>query len=276
VAYFGDLWALDGYIDWESASWARRRLAPLMERTVVSAADGIITTTDGSSEYFRTTYGHECPPVQTLWNGVPLAERDRSWNSKGLREPQDDIVITYTGFFMGLQTPEYFLNGFRLFLDRHPESRLKFRVVGDFGAFGSLPVELGLEGNIEVLGTVPFSQVRDYQLDSDILLLILPPQPGNELKNPSKTVEYLLARRPVLAVAPEGDLTSLIKDLGAGYTASHDPESVCSAIEQIHRDMAAGRQMILKQPGQLDGRMDMDRGGREMAAFLDRIVEERS
>jgi hypothetical protein len=77
-------------------------------------------------------------------------------------------------------------------------------------------------------------------------------------------------------VAPEGDLTSLINDLGAGYTASHDPESVCSAIEEIHRDMSAGRHRILWEPSQLDGRMDMDRGGREMAAFLHRIVEEHS
>ncbi|MBN2609174.1 MAG: hypothetical protein JXA64_08670 [Candidatus Fermentibacteraceae bacterium] len=276
VAYFGDLWAMDGYIDWEGASWTRRVLTPFFERALVSAADGIITTTDGSSEYFRRRYGHECPPVQTLWNGVTLAERERTWNSRGVREPEDDIVITYTGFFMGNQTPEHFLHGLRLFLDRHPESRLRFRMVGDFGAFRHLPDELGLTNHIDVLGTVPFTEVRRYQLDSDILLLMLPPQPGNELKNPSKTVEYLLARRPVLAVAPEGDLTSLIDRLGAGYTASHDPESVSSAIEDIHRDMAAGRHRILGEPSDLDGEMDMDSGGREMVAFLDRVAEAHS
>ncbi|MBN2586630.1 MAG: hypothetical protein JXR55_04980, partial [Candidatus Fermentibacteraceae bacterium] len=212
----------------------------------------------------------------TLWNGVTLAERERTWNSRGVREPEDDIVITYTGFFMGNQTPEHFLHGLRLFLDRHPESRLRFRMVGDFGAFRHLPDELGLTNHIDVLGTVPFTEVRRYQLDSDILLLMLPPQPGNELKNPSKTVEYLLARRPVLAVAPEGDLTSLIDRLGAGYTASHDPESVSSAIEDIHRDMAAGRHRILGEPSDLDGEMDMDSGGREMVAFLDRVAEAHS
>lgn len=273
VAYFGDLWALDGYVDWQNTSWVRRKLTPLMERAVVSRADGIITTTEGSSEYFRGTYGHECPPVQTLWNGVPLSERERRWNPAGARVPEDDIVITYTGFFMGLQTPEYFLRGLRLFLDRHPESRLRFRVVGNFGAFAHLPGELGLTDRVDVLGTVPFAEVRKHQLDSDVLLLILPPQPGNELKNPSKTVEYLLARRPVLAVAPEGDLTGLIEKLGAGYTASHDPGSVCSAIEEIHRDLAAGRHRILGDPSELDGEMDMDAGGREMTAFLDSISD---
>ncbi|OPL19192.1 MAG: hypothetical protein AVO35_12125 [Candidatus Aegiribacteria sp. MLS_C] len=273
VAYFGDLWALDGYVDWKNTSWVRRRLTPLMERAVVSGADGIITTTEGSSDYFRKTYDHECPPVQTLWNGVPLEEREMRWNRSGTRVPEDDIVITYTGFFMGLQTPEYFLRGFRLFVNRHPESRLRFRVVGDFGAFSDLPGELGLTDRVDILGTVPFAEVRELQLDSDVLLLILPPQPGNELKNPSKTVEYLLARRPVLAVAPEGDLTGLIEKLGAGYTASHDPESVCSAIEEIHRDLAAGRHRILGDPSDLDGEMDMDAGGRRIAAFLDRISE---
>ena len=127
---------------------------------------------------------------------------------------------------------------------------------------------------MEILGTVPYTDVRSWQLDSDTLLLKLPPQPGNELKNPSKTVEYLLAGRPVLAVAPPGDLTALIDRLGAGYTASHDPDSICASLEEIHRDIRAGKFKVLEKPSDLDGDMDMDLGGRRMVEFLDRIVLE--
>lgn len=275
VAYFGDLWTMDGYIDWQAVSRTRRNLTPKIEKAVVTRADGIITTTDGSSRYFLDKYGVQCPPVQTLWNGVTLEERKRLWNTEGPRDPGDGLVITYTGFFMGNQTPEHFLRGMRMFLDMHPESGFRFRVVGDFGGYADLPDRLGLKNSVEILGTVPFSDVRKWQLDSDILLLILPPQPGNELKNPSKTVEYLLARRPVLAVAPRGDLTCLIERLGAGYTASHDAGSICTALEKIHEDIGTGRFRVLADPSDLDGEMNMDSGGREMVEFLNRIVRDR-
>ena len=85
VAYFGDLWAMDGYINWQSVSWARRHLTPIIEKAIVTRADGIITTTDGSSRYFEEKYGEKCPPVQTLWNGVTLEERKKQWNREGTR-----------------------------------------------------------------------------------------------------------------------------------------------------------------------------------------------
>ncbi len=276
VAYFGDLWAMDGYINWQSVSWARRHLTPIIEKAIVTRADGIITTTDGSSRYFEEKYGEKCPPVQTLWNGVTLEEREKQWNQEGPRNPGDNLIITYTGFFMGNQTPEHFLRGMKLFLEKHPDSGFKFRIVGDFGAYADLPEKLGMKDSVEVLGAVPFTEVRKWQLDSDVLLLILRPQPGNELKNPSKTVEYLLARRPILAVTPKGDLTALIERLGAGYTATHDADSICAKLEEIHRDIRAGKFKVLENPSDLDGDMDMDMGGRRMIEFLDRIVLEKS
>ncbi len=276
VAYFGDLWAMDGYINWQSLSWARRRLTPIIEKAVVERADGIITTTDGSSRYFEEKYGDSCPPVQTLWNGVTLKEREKQWNTEGPRNPGDNLILTYTGFFMGNQTPEHFLKGMKLFLSKHPESGFKFRVVGDFGAYADLPEKLGIKDSVEVLGAVPFTEVRKWQLDSDVLLLILRSKPGNELKNPSKTIEYLLARRPVLAVTPKGDLTGLIERLDAGYTATNEADSICAALEEIHRDIHAGKFKVLENPSDLDGDLDMDAGGRRMVEFLERVVQDRS
>jgi hypothetical protein len=197
------------------------------------------------------------------------------WNREGPRDPGGSIVITYTGFFMGNQTPEYFLRGMRLYIDKHPESRLRFRIVGDPGVHSDMPARLGLADSVEILGSVPFKEVRRWQLDSDILLLLLPPQPGNELKNPSKTVEYLLARRPVLAVAPPGDLTDLIERLEAGYTATHDAESVCAALEEACMDIHSGRFRVLDSPSDLDGEMDMDAGGLNLIEFMERVIGKR-
>jgi len=271
AAYFGDLWARDSNIDWENTSRVRRRLVPVYEKMVATGADGIVTTTDGSSAYFRDRYGDACPPVFTLWNGVTSAERERLWNEDGPGIPDGEPVITYTGFFMGMQSPESFLRGFALYLRRHPGSGLRFRVVGDLGCYGHLPGELGVENRVDLTGRVPFREVRQWQLSSDLLLLALSSEPGSELKNPSKTVEYLLARRPVLAVAPEGDLTNALDELGTGYSCRPDPEAICSALEQAVNDIRSGVFRILRKPSDLDGRFDMEAGGRELSAFFERI-----
>jgi hypothetical protein len=272
AAYFGDLWAYDGYIDWDSLPAARVACSRCLEGLVVRSADAVITTTDGSSDYFRRRYGTDCPPVSTLWNGVTLAERRTLWNPSAVPPLLGEMVVTYTGFFMGNQTPEYLLRGLREYLDRHPGRKVRLRIVGEMGVHAGLPAAMGLSESVDIVGKVPFSAVRDWQLRSHLLVILLPPQPGNELKNASKTAEYLLARRPILAVSPEGDMTGLIRRLDAGYISSHDAGSICRALEQAWDDLSAGRFRVLRDPAGLDGVMDMEANGRETIRFLEGIV----
>ena len=272
VACFGDLWVMDGNVDWDSLPESRLLCSRAAEEMVVRSADGIITTTEGSSDYFRDTYGEDCPPVQTLWNGVTRHERQALWNPSVVPELTDELIVTYTGFFMGNQSPEYFLAGMRLYLDRHPHRKVRFRVVGEMGNYSGLPMEMGLEGSVDLIGKVPYGEVQGWQRSSHLLLLMLPPQQGSELKNPAKTAEYLLARRPILAVAGEGDMTGLVRGLDAGYTSDHSPESICNALERAFDDLAEGRHRVLRDQSDLDGRMDMESNGRDMVRFLERIV----
>jgi hypothetical protein len=155
VAYFGDLWVRDGYVDWASLPRSRVFWSRMLEGLVVRSADGIITTTDGSSAYFRGRYGTGCPPVFTLWNGASRAERQAFWNPTDVPQSGPELVITYTGFFMGNQTPEYFLRGMRLFLDRHPGRKVRLRIVGEMGAYSGLPSAMGLSDSVEIVGKAP-------------------------------------------------------------------------------------------------------------------------
>lgn len=272
VALFGDLWARDGLINWNELPPSRRFWSKTMESMVVRNADGLVTTTCGSSNYFRVAYGTSCPPVATLWNGLTRGELDRLWKDSPQIPLENGLIITYTGFFMGNQSPEYFLRGMRMFLDRHPDRRVVLRIVGDLGKYSDLPEELQLGENVEITGIVPFLEVSEWQSNTHLLLLLLPPQPGNELKNPAKTVEYLVARRPILSVAPDGDMKNLLERLGVSYNADHSPESVCSALEKAYEDIENGKQRVLNNPEDLTGEMDMEAGVRALANFLERIA----
>lgn len=270
VAYFGDLWVNDGIVDWENEPRARRFWARVMEKWVVRAADGIVTTTDGSSRYFTKTYGTLCPPVQTLWNGATSEETATLWNTKPIPALDDEMVVTYAGYLMGNQTPLHFMRGMKLFMERHPERRIRFRIVGEPGKYKRLPRGLGISGHVEWIGRVPFKSVREWQNLSHLLLILMPPQPGNELKNASKTVECLLARRPILALSREGDMTSLIRRMNAGYVTDHDAEGVCNALETAWEEMSRGVLRVLPSPDALLGtEMDMEANAAGLVQFLD-------
>lgn len=270
VAYFGDLWLMDGNVDWASASPARRFWNRVLERLVVKRAHGIITTTEGSSGYFTSSYPGTCPPVATLWNGVTREEAAAAWNPEPPQALAGEMLITYTGFFMGNQSPEYFLQGMKLFQEKHPGRRVRLRIVGDLGAYSGLPERMGLSGSVELPGKVPFREVAAWQRSSHLLLVLLSPQEGSELKNPAKTVECLLARRPVLAVAAGGDLTGLVRELNAGYTAGHDADSVCAALESAWDEMSRGEFRVIRGPEALRGTvLDMDERGGRMVQFLE-------
>jgi len=270
VAYFGDLWVYDGYVNRDGEPRARRFWTGTMERWVVRAADGIVTTTDGSSEYFRKTYGTLCPPVQTLWNGATREETETLWSTQPPPALGNEMVVTYAGYLMGNQTPLYFMQGMKLFMQRHPERRIRFRVVGDPGGYTGLPGELGISEHVEWIGRVPFTSVREWQDLSHLLLILMPPQPGNELKNASKTVECLLARRPILALSREGDMTSLIRRMNAGYVSGHDAEGICHALETAWEEMSRGELRVLPSPDVLLGtEMDMEAGAFGLVQFLE-------
>lgn len=277
AAWFGDLWVKDGIVDWESAPAARRFWARVMEGWVVRRARGLCTTTAGSSNYFRQTYGAGCPPVHTHWNGMTREAMAARWNPDPPPALAKEMIVTYTGFFMGNQTPRYFLDGMKLFMERNPGRTVRFRIVGDMGGYGGLPDELGLEGHVEQAGKVPFTGVEEWQRSSHLLLVLLPPQPGNELKNPSKTVECVLARRPILAVAPEGDLARLVRSLNAGYTSDHTPQGVCAALETAFEDMLSGRFRVIGSPADLyGGVLDTGETGAETLRFLEGLAGSRS
>lgn len=272
IPYFGDLWLRDGLIDWEHIPYARLFWSEIMEELVVKAADGIITTTPGSSTYFRKTYGSACPPVRTLWTGLSSSEIKRMERAAPLPLMDRGLIITYTGFFIGKQSPEYFLRGLGLFLERNPGRTIKLRIVGDLGNYSDLPELMGLSEWVELVGKVPYRTVPRWHSDSHVLLLLLPPQMGNSLKNPAKTAEYLVSGRPILAVAPEGDLTGLLRRAGVGYISDHSPESICRAIEEVWRDVESGEYRVLKRRTQMPPEFEMESGVKELADFLEEVV----
>jgi glycosyltransferase involved in cell wall biosynthesis len=186
------------------------------------------------------------------------------------------LSICYTGFFMHRQTPEPFLRGLKLFRERNPEAGIRFKVVGAFSDdHAMLPSSLGVGDLVETVGLVPFGEVLSHQRSADVLMVCLPPLPGSEVKVPSKLAEYLLCGKPIMAVAPEGDLTRTVTELKAGYCCAPVPEEVCACLERIHADFTGGSLEFDADPEEVARRFDMSVRCVELGRFMDMIADRR-
>ena len=126
------------------------------------------------------------------------------------------MTVTYTGAFLSQHTPEHFLKSVKQLIGQNSIDpvRLLFRFVGYFDKKNMSIFDRFSEGiPMEIIPFQPYDQVLQYQLDSDLLLLIVSlnaKQGGNHIYT-GKFFEYIGAKRPIFALVPEGPLKNTIE-----------------------------------------------------------------
>ncbi|WP_205880978.1 hypothetical protein [Limisphaera ngatamarikiensis] len=165
--------------------------------------------------------------------------------------PRQGFEVVYFGTFdwRGARSPRTFLEALAGFLRRHPEARAETR----FRFHGQWPPQcdeqvraLGLE-DILVRGPVlDHDRYLEEVRISPILLLVI--SPLHDLYMPSKIVDYLGARRPILALVPPGsEMHQLLVAAGQG---SHccDPMEAAAVVAVLERMWSAYRAGALEAP----------------------------
>lgn len=194
-------------------------------------------------------------------------------------EPFDRFTVVYTGSMYGVRNPDTFLQAVARLLDSGRLKPEEFRVlfVGRFGdevkAMFRRPELLGVA---EDLGHRPHAESVRFTLGADLLLLVVDDVKGSEGIVPGKVFEYLGARRPVLALAPEGDVADLVRRTGAGVVLDrNDVDGIAAALMGwVEERRRAGR---VRFPGS-DAEVDkLSRRGRTelLARVFDEVLAER-
>ncbi len=211
----------DSWIGWLTAPqwrpWLSRKLEFQMERAVLREADRILVVSRGVREDLLSRHP-ELDDDRWVWlpNGydpedfshIPLPPRDKR------------LTITYTGSLYGPRNPRYLLVALRELLAEKPEVRqhLKFKFIGRIAA--PILEELRQPEFSGIFETVPYLTHKEsvgHLLSSDVSLLIIDDAPINKGILTGKLFEYIGARKPILALAPEGDAASLIRKFRLGF-----------------------------------------------------------
>ncbi len=211
----------DSWIGWLTAPqwrpWVSRKLEFQMERAVLRNADRILVVSSGVKADLLSRH----PELDNdRWVWLPNGYDAEDFKNVRLPSRDERLTIIYTGSLYGPRNPHFLLLALKELLREKPELRLKFK----FKFVGRIaePILKELQqpdfrGLFEILPYLKHRESVGHLLASDVSLLIIDDAPVNRGILTGKLFEYIGARKPILALAPEGDAAELIRKFNLGF-----------------------------------------------------------
>ena len=272
VAHFSDPWTDSPYLRGRRWQW---RLWRRMEADVVREADALVFVNTQTADRVMRKYpdgwrqkshvvphGFDCAAVIDVTPaGTPPAD--------------GRVRVVYTGrFYEGIRTPEPLLRALATLAQRRPLVReLLVTFVGAaVPAHERLAARLGLGGVVEFTGRVSFADSARRAAAADVLLVVDAPA-GESLFLPSKLVDYLPMRKPILGLTPvSGASADLIRALEYPVIAPDDEASIARAIEALIVAKGEGRLAASDRHAGVAGQYDIGRTTEMFSRILDQCA----
>jgi len=241
----------------------------------------------------RSVY-HDAPRLVIAWSGIAADLRGKypdedaskfrlvpngydAEDMSGVEPVQNSqFTVVYTGSLYGVRNPETLLEAVGRLLargDMDPD-RVRIRFIGRFGEdVRAMFRNPDVAHVVEERGYLPHAQSVSELLGAHALLLVVDDVPGSEHIVPGKVFEYLGARRPVLAVGPDGDVAELVRSVGAGRVlARNDVEGIASAILELYREWLANGSTMYRGDLEMTERQSRRERARDLAGVLGEVL----
>lgn len=219
IADFRDPWTSIGYHKKLKLTRSSQRKHKALERSVLQGADLLLTTSDTTRKEFKALTDK---PIQLITNGFET-------NSLGAADLDDKFTIAHIGSLLTGRNPE---NLWKVLSEMVKEDetfgkelQLEFTGVVSEEVMDSLQKN-GLAAHIHLKGYVSHDLARYRQREVQILLLVEIDSEDTKGIIPGKLFEYMAARRPILALGPEGwEAGTIISRTGTGEVFGYKDDS---------------------------------------------------
>lgn len=219
IADYRDPWTGNSYMEWGPVKTFFEKAA---ERRLVRRAAAITTISEPIAAYLRTFHRRSDVHV------VPNAYDQGDWSAIPDVLPQT-FDLCYTGtMYDGKRSPELLFAAIaRLREQGHPAGGARVHFYGPgTGAVPGCAERYGLQGQVFCHGSVPREDAMRAQRESAALLIFLSTDPSTSHETGSKYLEYLGARRPMLAFGlADSALREVIERNALGWFASDEGEA---------------------------------------------------
>jgi hypothetical protein len=241
VAHFSDPWADSPY-----ATRRQRSIWRPMEEQVIRESAAVVFVAHETLDLVMAKYpdewrrkafvvphGFEGPLVDGA-GGHGLDSGTDGPDDRGALRP---LRIVHTGrFYDGLRTP---LPVFKALAELNAREKLagslEVLFVGPHASqFARDAAALGVAPLVRFQGRVPPAEAVRIASGADVLLVIDAPSVGRSVFLPSKLIEYLPCRKPILGVTPEqGASASLLRRLGCPVAPPDDVAAIASELGRL-------------------------------------------
>ena len=232
VADFRDPWT--GFLSAPQRRFAARKIDHALEGAVVRKADRITVAWQGIAQNLFGKHPEvDRSKAALISNGYDFDPVDRP-AKKNAR-----FTTTYSGSLYGKRDPEGLVRALAQMMREDPafKDRFLLRIVGRVGpGIAEMLRETLPKACLEIVPYVPHREAVAYLFRSDVLLLIVDESPEAAFIVPGKVFEYLGVRKPVLALAPQGDVARILAKTRAGVTVSgRDAAGIARALWDFYR-----------------------------------------
>lgn len=278
VADFQDPWTWPQSPLAAFPSSLHRSMADRLEHRILCGADQVTVTTGPIRELLLQKYPDISPEkITVIPMGFEPAVMDHVPPSR-----RSKLTITHLGSFYGQRSPVPFLRGLAEVFEEHPETSAQIEVllIGRFDA-GNLSeaeaviAEHGLAASVHLRDPVSFEEGARLLMNSDVLLLVTGPGDWGRFLVPTKLFEYLGARRPILALIPEGAAARMLGESGGAVIVQPDDvQAIRDAVWTLYLAWKRGCLHIGADDSVIDKFTWAERT-REFASTIDEVLQRR-
>ncbi len=210
ISDFRDPWTTIHYHKSLRLSKVSERKHKKLEFDVLNNSDRIVVTSFKTKEEFSEITNQ---PIEVITNGydkLPPVFNDKT----------DRFTLSHIGSLLSERNPKILWEVLAELCLENTEFKkdLLIKLIGTVSQDIINQIkQVGLDSVLSVDGYLPHDKAIEAQTSSQVLLLIEMDLPETRAIIPGKLFEYLAARRPILALGPEGsDVESIINETNSG------------------------------------------------------------
>ena len=182
------------------------------------------------------------PVFQVVPQGFDSQDYAPPNSNPAVRAPGVPFRLVYTGVFYDAQTPGPFLEGLARFMAQRPEAAVQASFFGLFPAIEKDRIErLGLSDVVRIGSYLTHREAMREVEANDVPWLTVGRREGAEQISTGKLYAYMGARKPILALVPDGAARTTLMGYGAAVFADPDhPDEIARSIGCLYDDWLAG------------------------------------
>ncbi len=202
-----------------------------LEARVFRNADKLIFTSKETMELIAKRYPSS---IIDKFEYLPHAYDETLYNYNQERD-EEIFKISYIGGFYAQRSPKPLFDAVYSIFKENSEilHNVKFQIVGNMGRHSTLVDKYKMIlPYFEFIKNVPYDESLELMVKSNLLLVIDAPADVSVFF-PSKLVDYIGSRRPIIGITPNGTSSSIIKSLGGKCADPLNSEEVRNMLVDV-------------------------------------------